>query len=503
MKYETIIGLEIHVQLKTKSKMFCSCDNTGEEQKPNATICPICTGQPGVLPVINQQAVDWTILIGLALNGKIARFSKFDRKNYFYPDLPKGYQISQYDLPLVNGGYLEINDPIKSLRDHGTSKKIRIKRIHLEEDAAKLIHQKDSTFVDFNRAGTPLMEIVTEPDIKTPQEAKAFLQELKLIIRYQGVSWADMEKGHLRCDANISLRPIGESKIYPKIEIKNLNSFKAVERALEYEIKRQTKLWEEGNPPQKQETRGWDDVKGVTVEQRTKEEVSDYRYFPEPDLPPLKIDKTRLLRIKRMKREMPQAKRKRFIKEYNFSLEEAKLLTEDRNLSYYTEQVISELRAWLSISELEGTEEEIWQQNKRKLTKQVANWIINRLGKLLSENNINITKIKINPESFAKFISLIYQNKISSKLAQQVLEKMFQTGADSEYIIEGENLEQVSDEKELNAIVEKIIKNNPKVIEDYQKGKTNALQFLIGQIMKESKGKANPQLITKLLKEKL
>ncbi len=244
VKYEAVIGLEIHVQLRTKSKMFCSCDNTGEDQAPNTTICPICTGQPGTLPVINQQAVDWAILIGLALNGKIAKFSKFDRKNYFYPDLPKGYQISQYDLPFVKGGYLEVGDPVKLPKgDHGTSRKVKLTRIHLEEDAAKLIHKDGATLVDFNRGGTPLLEIVTEPDIKNPQEAKNFLQELKLIMRYQGVSSADMEKGHLRCDANISLKPEGEKIFYPKIEIKNLNSFKAVEKALEYEIKRQTKLW--------------------------------------------------------------------------------------------------------------------------------------------------------------------------------------------------------------------------------------------------------------------
>jgi len=492
MKYEAVIGLEIHVQLRTKSKMFCSCDNTGEDQAPNTTICPICTGQPGTLPVINQQAVDWAILIGLALNGEIAKFSKFDRKNYFYPDLPKGYQISQYDLPFVNGGYLEVGD-----------RKVKLTRIHLEEDAAKLIHKDGATLVDFNRGGTPLLEIVTEPDIKNPQEAKNFLQELKLIMRYQGVSSADMEKGHLRCDANISLRPEGEKTFYPKIEIKNLNSFKSVEKALEYEIKRQTKLWEDGKSPKKQETRGWDEVKEMTVEQRGKEEASDYRYFPEPDLPPLKIDEKRIQKAKGNLRELPQQKRKRFINEYGFSLEEAKILTDDRDLSYYAEQVISELGAWLSTLGLEGTKEEIWEKNKKKLNKLVANWIINRLLKLVSENNIEISKIKINPENFAEFIVLVYQNKISSKSAQQVLEKMLIKGGAPSHIIKEEGLEQVSNEGELTDIVEKTIKNNPQVVEDYKKGKSNALQFLIGKIMKETKGKANPQAIAKLLKEKI
>ncbi len=488
MKYETVIGLEIHVQLRTKSKMFCSCDNTGEDQAPNITICPICTGQPGVLPVINQQAVDWTILIGMALNGKPAKLSKFDRKNYFYPDLPKGYQISQFDLPLINGGYLKIGE-----RD------IKIKRIHLEEDAAKSIHQNDSTLIDFNRSGTPLMEIVTEADLKNPQEAKMFLQELKLIIRYQGVSSADMEKGHLRCDANISLRPIGDSKLYPKTEIKNLNSFKAVEKALEYEIKRQTKLWEEKNPPKNQETRGWDEAKGITIEQRMKEESSDYRYFPEPDLPPLKIDEARLLRIKKMSRETPQAKRKRFIEEYNFNSEEAKILTDDRDLSYYAEQVISELRTWLSAIESEGTEEEVWEENKRKISKLVASWIINRLNKLVLDNRILIKDLKIDAGEFARFISLIYQNKISSNIAQKILEKMFTTGARAEHIMEEEDLSQVSDEKSLVEIVKKIIENNPEVVKDYQKGKTNSLQFLVGKVMKETKGRANPQMIIEMV----
>ncbi|TSC96362.1 MAG: aspartyl-tRNA(Asn)/glutamyl-tRNA (Gln) amidotransferase subunit B [Parcubacteria group bacterium Athens1014_10] len=490
MKYEPVIGLEIHIQLKTKSKMFCACDNTGEDKEPNTTICPICTGQPGTLPVINNQAIDWAILIGMVLNGKIAKFSKFDRKNYFYPDLPKGYQISQYDLPIVSGGYLEINN-----------RKIKLERIHLEEDAAKLIHKKNSTLIDFNRAGTPLLEIVTKPEIKTPQEAKLFLQELRLIMRYQGVSCADMEKGHLRCDANISLRPIGGKKLYPKIEIKNLNSFKAVERALEYEIKRQAKLWEENKAPKEQETRGWDDAKGVTIEQRTKEEASDYRYFPEPDLPPLKIGEERINKIKRMKRETPQAKRKRFAEEYEFNSEESKALTDDRDLSYYAEQVISELRTWLLTLGLEGTEEEIWKENKRKLVKLVANWIINRLNKIVDESDSLIKEIKITPARFAKFISLIYQNKITSNLAQRILEKMFKTGSDPEHIIEEDDLTQMSDEKSLQETLKKIIKSNPKVVEDYKKGKANALQFLVGQAMKETKGKMDARQIVNLLKE--
>lgn len=524
MQYLPIIGLEIHIQLKTKSKMFCSCDNSGEDKAPNSTICPICLGYPGVLPVINQKAIEWTVLMGLALKGKISEFSRFDRKNYFYPDLPKGYQISQYDRPLVQAGYLELQTPQNEVR------KIRINRIHLEEDAAKLIHEvnyserirfaqekphresyplesEDFTFIDFNRVGTPLLEIVTEPDIRSSQEAKLFLQELRLIVRYLNISDAEMEKGHLRCDANISLNPVDEfgelkGNLTPKTEIKNLNSFKAVERALEYEIKRQTRLWQEGNPPKEQSTRGWDEDKGITIEQRKKEEAYDYRYFPEPDLPPLRNPDIEKIKLKM--RELPQDKRRRFMEQYGFSSEETKILTEDRNLSYYTEQVISELKAWLlSLEEVEGTEKEIWKKNKKQLVKLVANWLINKLGGLMTKENLKIKDLKITPENFAEFITLIYQNRISSFLGQKILLKMFQTGTDPSNIITEESLEQVSEGEELDKIIEEVIKGNPQVIQDFKKGKINALQFLIGQIMKQSRGRANPKMVSEMLKRRL
>ncbi|PKL72679.1 Asp-tRNA(Asn)/Glu-tRNA(Gln) amidotransferase subunit GatB [Candidatus Kuenenbacteria bacterium HGW-Kuenenbacteria-1] len=531
--YLPIIGLEIHIQLKTKSKMFCSCDNSGENQPPNTTICPVCMGFPGSLPVINRQAVEWTILMGLALDGKIAEFSKFDRKNYFYPDLPKGYQISQYDFPFVQNGYLIIPD---------LNKKIRINRIHLEEDAAKLQHSQNKKYslVDFNRSSTPLMEVVTEPDFRTSQEAKNFLQELRLIARYQEISDADMEKGHLRCDANISLMPLKEldgindfdakkflDKLYPKTEIKNLNSFKAVEKALEYEIRRQTKLWEQKNPPKEQTTRGWDENKEITVEQRTKEEAHDYRYFPEPDLPPLYIkekkddtnDSSKIIleQIRLQLKELPQQKRIRFMEEYGFTLDEVKILTENCALSYYTEQVISELREWFfSFDKIqEKQREKVWQENKEKLHKLAASWLINRLAKYLSNTKIKIPiclskndlefwkkqSLKISPENFAELLCLIYKNKINQINAQKVLEKMFKTGADPSDIMREQGLEQVSDEIELENLVKKVIENNLEIVKEYKNGKESVLQFLIGQAMKESKGKANPQIIMEILKK--
>ncbi|MEA3272371.1 MAG: Asp-tRNA(Asn)/Glu-tRNA(Gln) amidotransferase subunit GatB, partial [Patescibacteria group bacterium] len=409
MKYEPVIGLEIHVQLKTKSKMFCSCDNGGENQSPNTTVCPICMGHPGILPVANKKAIEWSVLAGLALNCKIPDNSKFDRKNYFYPDLPKAYQISQFDEPVAIEGFLDIETPTKKGRERT---RIKITRAHLEEDAAKNIHgdNKDYSYIDYNRCGTPLLEIVTEPDFRSPQEAKIFLQELRLIMRYLEISNADMEKGHLRCDANISLREKGKTKLNPKIEIKNLNSFKSVERALEYEIKRQSKL---DKLPQESSTRGWNEKKGVTEQQRTKEEAHDYRYFPEPDLPPLDLNEMR----KKMKNELPelpQTKRVRFLDEYKLTYSDAQTIIDNEALANYFEQVVSELQEWLpSLEEVDGTKEEIWEKNKKKLIKLVSGWLLSKLGGLMAENKISIRTLKITPENFAEFVALIYTNKLS------------------------------------------------------------------------------------------
>lgn len=493
--YQPIIGLEIHLQLKTKSKMFCHCKNEWLEERPNVNICPICLGHPGVLPVINQEAIKMALMLGLALNGEVVKKSQFDRKNYFYPDLPKGYQISQYNLPLIQNAWLTINNH-----------KIRIKRIHLEEDTAKLIHSPDYkwSLLDFNRAGVPLLEIVTEPDFTSPQEAKIFLRELQLLARYLDISWADMEKGQMRCDTNISLKPIGDSKLYPKIEIKNLNSFKAVEESLEYEIKRQTKLWQANQAPKTQSTRGWNERKKETVEQRGKEEEMDYRYLPEPDLPILSLSDFNLKSIKQSLPELPITRRERFIQMYGFGPNEARILTDDKLLTNFAEKVITELKAWLvSLETVEGSQEEIWQKNKNKIVKLVANWLINRLMHLMNENKIGTKELKITPENFSEFIILIYEGKVSSTIAQQILEKMFFDGLDVDRAIQEGGLERIDDTKEINKIIDKVIKNNPAALADYKKGKTNAIVYLIGQIMKETKGKANPDLVKKNLEEKL
>lgn len=503
MKYQTIIGLEIHLQLKTKTKLFCSCLNNFLENKPNKNICPICLGHPGVLPVLNLEAVKKAILFGLAIKGKINRISFFDRKNYFYPDLPKGYQITQYQKPIIENGYLEIGWGEQT-------KKIRIKRCHLEEDAAKLIHLPNGeTLIDFNRAGIPLLEIVTEPDINSPKEAKEFLQELRLIARYLDISEADMEKGQMRCDANISLKPIKEKKLYPKTEIKNLNSFRAVEQALNFEIERQKQLWEEKKPISSQSTRGWDEKRKITFEQRGKEEEAEYRYFPEPDLPVLdlnELEKKEVLNLENLKKqlvELPREKRKRFIREYDLNYINAKILTNDIFLADFFEKVISELKAWLiSLETVEGTEKEIWKKNKRKIAKITANWIINRLFALLKDKKIGFKKINLTPENFAEFIIYIQERKITSTLAQKILEKMILENKDLDRVISEGDF--TFDESEnIDIIIDEVIKENKKAVEDFKKGKVNAIQFLIGQTMKKIKGRGDPKEIEKIIKNKI
>ena len=506
MELEAVIGLEIHVQLKTKSKMFCSCDNTGENQPPNTTVCQICLGHPGTLPVANKQAIEWSALTALALNCTIAEYSKFDRKHYFYPDLPKAYQISQLDQPIGQAGHLWVYNP-----EIQEEVKIGINRLHLEEDAAKLTHpgKKDYSLVDYNRGGTPLMEIVTEPDVKTPAMARAFLEELKLIIKYLDVSDADMEKGHLRCDANISLRPIGDNKLYPKTEIKNLNSFRNVEKALEYEIHRQTKLWLEGQPPKEQATYGWNDAKNITEEQRSKEGSADYRYFPEPDLPPIhfKINESTTCDpaeiaidincIKSTLPELPADRRKRFMAEYDLTVDEVFQLVNDKWLSEITEKVMSEFHSWI-----DSQDDTAWAKNKPKLTKLAASWLINKLQPKIQELGED-AKAKLTPENFAELLTLIYSNQLNSTSATTVLDQMLQNGGDPSHWMEDLGLTQISDNSELEKIVDGIIKDNAKIVADYQKGKQNALQALIGQTMSKTKGKANPEIVTEILKNKL
>lgn len=511
MHLEPVIGLEIHVQLKTKSKMFCGCDNTGEDQSPNTTVCPICMGHPGALPVINREAVNSGIRAGLALNCAITPFSKFDRKNYFYPDSPKGYQISQYDEPICQKGNLEITIPARGQNRTGVS--IRINRIHLEDDAAKSQHDGHATLVDFNRAGTPLIEIVTEPDFKTPEEAKIFLNELRLIMRYLDVSSADMEKGHLRCDANISMRevlddPAAESgwadQLNPKTEIKNINSFRAVERALEYEIKRQTAYWEEkGQPIQESTTRGWNEAKGVTEAQRAKEASHDYRYFPEPDLPPMEL--TDLAeKLKTTIPELPAGKRLRFIEEYGFSPADAVTLVEDKHLANYTERVVSELVSWLSsLDSVEGSEDEIWEKHKKELSRLVSGWLISKLGGILADKKIDWRINPVTPENFAEFLSLLYENKLNSALGRSILEEMVDRKIDPHQIIEEKGIKQMSGEDELAPLVMEIVEANPKAKADWAAGKLQAIKFLLGQVMAKTKGQADPVMAEKLIKKVL
>ncbi|MFA5022116.1 MAG: Asp-tRNA(Asn)/Glu-tRNA(Gln) amidotransferase subunit GatB [Patescibacteria group bacterium] len=506
MKLTPVIGLEIHVQLKTKSKMFCACDNAGENQAANTTVCPICMGHPGVLPVTNKQAVEWSVMSALALGCEIPKISKFDRKSYFYPDLPKNYQISQYDQPIGLKGKLTI-------QTKEGPKEIGITRLHLEEDAAKNFHSPDGkhTLVDYNRSSTPLMEIVTEPDMRSPLQAKTFAQELRAIMRYLNVSDADMEKGHLRCDANVSLTDqpqdkIDINKLQPKTEIKNLNSFKAIERALEYEIKRQTKLWEAGTPPKQQSTRGWDENKGITQDQRFKEEASDYRYFPEPDLPPLNFepgqpDALNVAAIKDSLIELPQAKRQRYTQEFGLSLENAKIVTDEKGLADFFERTITELRAWLlSLDEVEGTQDEIWEKNKAKLAKLTYNWLINKLIALSYKDG---KKINVTPENFAEFITIVYQNKINSAIAQKLLEIMHTTGKDPSVIMVEQDLDKNVKSGDIETIVDRIIAQNPNQVEQYKKGKTTLIQFFIGQIMRETKGQADPEQLKNILTNKL
>ncbi|MEK7580386.1 MAG: Asp-tRNA(Asn)/Glu-tRNA(Gln) amidotransferase subunit GatB [Patescibacteria group bacterium] len=505
--FDFIIGLEIHLELKTKTKMFCCCESRLDLNCPNTNICPVCTGQPGALPTINHRALEQAISLGLALNGRVAKNFKFDRKNYFYPDLPKGYQISQYDHPIIASGCLEIDLPKEEHR-----KRIRLNRIHLEEDTAKLSHFNDYTLIDFNRSGIPLIEIVTEPDIKSPEEAKIFLQELQLIVRYLGISDADMEKGQMRCDANvnISFNKDGREIKTPITEIKNLNSFKAIEKASNYEADRQYKEYLAGGEIIKRSgkiTVGWDENKEKVIIQRTKEGITDYRYFPEPDIPPFDLSGGDFINLDKLKSSLPElpcARRERFERSYDLSKEEAKILTSQKIIADFTEKVVSELKAWLvSLETVENSEQEIWAKHRPQLLKLTSSWIINRLFYLFQTHNENFENLKITPENFAEFIILIYENKVSSTIAQKLLEEMFITGVDVDKIIQSEKFKKVDNTAEIENIAQKVIDKNAEMVKAYQNGKVNTLQFLIGQAMKESKGRADPTLLKQIFENKM
>jgi len=477
MEYKPTIGLEIHIELKTDSKMFCSCKNDPDEKRPNVNVCPICMGHPGTLPVVNKEAVRKTIKTGLALNCQIPEVSKFDRKNYFYPDLPKGYQISQYDKPLALSGEF---------------RNVRITRVHLEEDTGRLIHSRDSSLVDFNRAGIPLMELVTEPDLTSAKEAKKFAEELQLILRYLGVSNADMEKGQLRVEVNISLSQkskVKSQKLGTKVEIKNLNSFRSVERAINYEIERQTEILDKGKKII-QETRGWNDVKGVTVSQREKEEAHDYRYFPEPDLPTLRLDKEFIDGVKAEIPEFPQQRRERLKREYGLLDKKIiEIFTVNKDLGEYFEKVMSELSDWQRETDFS------------KLVNLASNYITTDFWSFFEKASILELESRITPENFAELMTLIYKGEISSKIAKQVLSEMYKTKADPSHVIEEKGLSQITDTAAIEKVIKEVISKNKKAVEDYKKGKENTLQFLVGQVMAATRGRAQPSSVQELLKK--
>jgi len=478
--YEVVIGLEVHSQLLTNSKMFCSCSTDYAYAAPNTHVCPICMGMPGVLPVINQQAVAFTIMTALALNCEIPQYSKFDRKNYPYPDLMKGYQISQYDIPLSQSGFLIIDH-------HSQMKRIGITRVHLEEDTARLLHHDGYSLVDINRSGTPLMEIVSEPDMRSPEEARLYMQKLREILVYLGVSSGRMEEGSLRCDANISIRPKGQSELGVKTEIKNMNSFRSVERALVYEAQRQTELLRSGQTIH-QETRGWIETKGITVSQRSKEYAHDYRYFPEPDLPPLLISRDWVEELRLQLPELPDARRLRYRDEFGLSAQDANVMTEDKALGDYFESV-------LAVSPTSALKER---------AKAAANLVLNDVVRLLKSSSIPVSENPLSPLASANLLDLLEKERITGKQAKEVLEEAFASGKMPDVIVKERGFEPpISDLSALERIVEEVISNNSKAANDYRAGKTNALQALIGQVMKQTRGQAKADSVRKILIEKL
>jgi aspartyl-tRNA(Asn)/glutamyl-tRNA(Gln) amidotransferase subunit B len=470
--YEAVIGLECHVQLATQSKMFCGCPSDYSGAAPNTHVCPICLGMPGVLPVINRVAVEYTLLTGLAMNSDIPEATKFDRKNYPYPDLVKGYQISQFDLPLVKGGWVEITTPASP-----EPRRIRLERVHLEEDTGKLTHAAGGSLVDFNRSGVPLMEMVSQPDLRTPAEARAYLLKLRAILRTLGVSNADMEKGQLRCDVNVSLRPIGQETFGTKVEVKNLNSFRAVQHSLEYEIIRQTEVLSRGERIP-QETRGWVDERGVTVSQRSKEQAHDYRYFPEPDLPPLFVERAWVEQLRHRLPELPDARRTRYMDTFGLGAYDADALSTDGVTARLFEDTV---RA--------GAD-----------AKKAANWIQNDVSRLRdSGENGHVLEAK----HLAELIRLVDDGVIGISAARQVLPEVQRTGQSPRALVEELGLAQVSDSSALEQAALQAIESNPAAVADYKSGKDTAINFLKGQVMKATRGKANPQIVEALLRKLL
>lgn len=479
--YEIVIGLEVHAELKTDSKVFCGC-TTKFGGDPNSHVCPVCLALPGALPVLNELALDYAIIAGMALNCEIAEYSKFDRKQYFYPDSPKAYQISQYDLPFCKNGWVDIMDD----NNPGQIKKAGIIRVHLEEEAGKTVHSgtgildSDYAMQDYNRCGIPLIEIVGAPDLRSPKEAKEYLEKLKMILAYTRVSDCKMEEGSLRCDANISLRPKGQQEFGVLAEIKNMNSFKSVQAALEYEAERQAQLLDNGEKMVKQ-TRTWDENKGITVFMRSKEEANDYRYFPDPDLLPVKVAPERVERLRKTLPEMPDSRSQRYINEWGLPEYDAGLISSSRGMAEFFESTVK----------IHGE------------AKAVSNWVMGELSRLLNQEHIEINELKIQPAQLAQMLKLIDAGTISGKIAKTVFEEMFSTGKDPETIVKEQGLVQISDTSELVTLAQQVLAANPKSVADYLAGKEQAVGFLVGQMMKETKGRANPGMVNQLLREEL
>lgn len=478
MKYEAVIGLEVHTELQTTTKIFCSC-RTSFGADPNTNVCPVCLGLPGVLPVLNKKVLEYAVRAGLALNCEISRFSKFDRKNYYYPDLPKNFQTSQFDLPICEHGYLDVEVD-------GEKRRIRITRAHMEEDAGKLVHHgtsitdSDYSLVDYNRTGTPLLEIVSEPDMRSAKEAVAYMEKMRAILQYVGISDCRMEEGSLRCDANVSVRPVGQKELGTKTEIKNINSFKGVERAIEYEAMRQAELLEDGGKVV-QETRTWDEKEGVTKSMRTKEEANDYRYFPEPDLVPFTVSDEYIENIRKSLLELPDARKERYMKEFGLSSEDAVFMTNDKATADYFEAAVAA-----------GAD-----------PKAAVNWLMGEFASQLSNDGIEIDKAPVSAENLAALLKLISKGTISGKIAKKVFATMWKEGGNPDDIVKAQGLVQISDTAELSKLVDEVVGNNPKAVEDFKAGKKKAVGALVGQIMKATKGKANPRVINELLNKKL
>jgi aspartyl-tRNA(Asn)/glutamyl-tRNA(Gln) amidotransferase subunit B len=480
MKYEPVIGMEVHVELSTQSKMFCGCSAEFFGVAPNTHVCPVCLGMPGTLPVINKKAVEYTIMTGLALNCEIQPHNVFARKNYFYPDLPKGYQISQYELPLCLNGYVDIEPD-----DSDTPRRIRIRRVHLEEDTGKLTHVNNHSLVDLNRAGVPLLEIVTEADLHSADEAYAYVSKLRQLVRYLGVSTGDMEKGAMRCEVNLSLKDVATGKWGTKVEIKNLNSFRSVRNAIAYEIERQTEVLDQGSAIE-QVTMGWDENRGVTVLQRTKEGDTGYRYFPEPDLPPLDLDPVWIEQIKAGLPQLPDAKIAHYTEEFGLTKKEARVLAEDRAVAEYYEGVV------------------VAADKARAVTpKLISNWVSGELFRMLGETGRDIADVKIKPEQLVALIELVITKTINQSAGKKTFEVMFQSGRWPQEIVEELGLQQISDAGQLIPIARQVIAKNPGPVEQFKGGKETIINFLVGQVMRATRGKANPQLAEQVLREQL